>query len=72
PGFIPAPPQEAPYQPYVAPQTYTEPTYERPYTPTPSRPYTAPRPTPPVKPIAAPPKMVRIGNHVRPVEDVKK
>lgn len=72
PGVIPAPPQEAPYQPYVAPQTYTEPTYERPYTPTPPRPYTAPRPTPPVKPIAAPPKMVRIGNHVRPVEDVKK
>ncbi|OCH81454.1 hypothetical protein A9310_17355 [Gordonia sp. UCD-TK1] len=71
-GFIPSPPQEAPYQPYVAPQTYTEPTYERPYTPAPSRPYTAPRPTPPVKPIAPPPEMVRIGNIVRPVDEVKK
>ncbi|WP_044508643.1 hypothetical protein [Gordonia sp. KTR9] len=72
PGFIPSPPQEAPYQPYVAPQTYSEPTYERPYTPAPSRPYTAPRPTPPVKPIAPPPEMVRIGNIVRPVDEVKK
>lgn len=71
-GFIPPPPQEAPYQPYIEPQTYTEPTYERPYTPAPPRAYTAPKPTPPVKPIAPPPAMVRIGNHVRPVEDVKK
>lgn len=72
PGFIPSPPQEAPYQPYVAPQTYSEPTYERPYTPAPSRPYTAPRPTAPVKPIAPPPEMMRVGNYVVPVKDIKK
>ncbi|OLT48673.1 hypothetical protein BJF87_19780 [Gordonia sp. CNJ-863] len=68
PGFIPSPPQEAPYQPYVAPQTYSE----RPYTPAPSRPFTAPRPTAPVKPIAPPPEMMRVGNYVVPVTDVKK
>ncbi|WP_238423085.1 hypothetical protein [Gordonia sp. 'Campus'] len=71
-GFIPPPPQEAPYQPYVEPQTYNEPTYERPYTPAPPRAYTAPKPTPPVKPIAPPPEMMRVGNYVVPVTDVKK
>ncbi len=72
PGFIPSPPQEAPYQPYVAPQTYSEPTYERPYTPTPPQAFTAPKPTRPVAPIAPPPEMMRVGNYVVPVEDVKK
>ncbi|WP_338857954.1 hypothetical protein WDY80_24250 (plasmid) [Gordonia hongkongensis] len=72
PGFIPSPPQEAPYQPYVAPQTYSEPTYERPYTPTPPQAFTAPKPTRPVAPIAPPPEMMRVGNYVVPVKDVKK
>ncbi|MFT4397834.1 hypothetical protein ACLTEW_23160 [Gordonia lacunae] len=72
PGFIPSPPQEAPYQPYVAPQTYSEPTYERPYTPTPPQAFTAPKPTRPVAPIAPPPEMMRVGNYVVPVEDIKK
>ncbi|PZT98177.1 MAG: hypothetical protein DI630_20045 [Gordonia sp. (in: high G+C Gram-positive bacteria)] len=72
PGFIPSPPHEAPYQPYVAPQTYSEPTYERPYTPTPPQAFTAPKPTRPVAPIAPPPEMMRVGNYVVPVEDVKK
>ncbi|MFE0751486.1 hypothetical protein [Gordonia sp. NPDC058843] len=71
PGFVPAPPREAPYQPYVAP-TDNEPTYERAYNPAPPRAYTLPRPTAPVRPIAPPPEMLRVGNFVMPVEDVKK
>lgn len=77
PGAIPGPPQEAPYQPYTPPVTYTEPSYNTPnystpdystpgysapYNPTPSRPYTLPRPTAPVRPIAPPPKTLRVGN----------
>ncbi|MFV3116642.1 hypothetical protein [Gordonia amicalis] len=61
PGAVPAPPREAPYQPYVAP-SYNAPTYERAYNPAPPRAYTLPRPTAPVRPIAPPPKTLRVGN----------
>ena len=71
PGVVPAPPREAPYQPYVAP-TYNAPTYDTPYTPAPPRAFTLPRQTAPVRPIAPPPEMMRVGNFVMPVEDVKK
>lgn len=64
PGSIPAPPQEAPYQPYVQPSTYTAPTYEESYDPVPQRPLTAPKPVAPVRPIAPPPEKIRVGNFV--------
>jgi hypothetical protein len=64
PGAIPAPPQEAPYQPYVQPSTYTAPTYEESYDPVPQRPLTAPKPVAPVRPIAPPPEKIRVGNFV--------
>ncbi|AZG47039.1 hypothetical protein [Gordonia insulae] len=64
PGSIPAPPQEAPYQPYVEPGTYTAPSYDNAYNPVPNRPLTAPRPTAPVRPIAPPPEKIRVGNFV--------
>ncbi|WP_237422006.1 hypothetical protein [Gordonia sp. SID5947] len=77
PGVIPAPPQEAPYQPYEPPTYYSEPNYSQPnydttYTPTPSRPYTLPRPTAPVRPIAPPPKTLRVGNVVVKEEQLKR
>ncbi|MXP24396.1 hypothetical protein GIY30_24040 [Gordonia sp. HNM0687] len=64
PGTIPAPPQEAPYQPYVQPSTYTAPTYEESYDPVPQRPLTAPKPVAPVRPIAPPPEKIRVGNFI--------
>ncbi|MEE3851890.1 hypothetical protein VZC37_16220 [Gordonia sp. LSe1-13] len=71
PGAIPAPPQEAPYQPYVAPSTYTAPstntgpsTYENAYNPIPEQPLTAPKPVAPVRPIAPPPEKIRVGNFI--------
>ncbi|MCX2966368.1 hypothetical protein [Gordonia aquimaris] len=64
PGAIPAPPQEAPYQPYVQPSTYTAPTYEESYDPVPQRPLTAPKPVAPVRPIAPPPEKIRVGNFI--------
>ncbi|MXP21376.1 hypothetical protein GIY30_08425 [Gordonia sp. HNM0687] len=64
PGVIPAPPQEAPYQPYVEPSTYTAPTYEDAYNPVPQGPLTAPKPVAPVRPIAPPPEKIRVGNYI--------
>ena len=72
PGVIPAPPQEAPYQPYVEPQVYNEPTYERAYNPAPPRAYTLPRPVAPVRPIAPPPKTLRVGNFVVEEDQLKR
>ncbi|MEE3851742.1 hypothetical protein VZC37_15475 [Gordonia sp. LSe1-13] len=64
PGSLPAPPQEAPYQPYVEPSTYTAPTYEDAYNPVPERPLSAPKPSAPVRPIAPPPEKIRVGNFI--------
>ncbi|MAU82969.1 hypothetical protein ACIGKQ_13240 [Gordonia sp. NPDC062954] len=64
PGTIPGPPQEAPYQPYVEPSTYTAPTYEDAYNPVPQGPLTAPKPVAPVRPIAPPPDKIRVGNYI--------
>ncbi|MDY6808955.1 MAG: hypothetical protein SW127_08040 [Actinomycetota bacterium] len=69
PGTIPAPPQEAPYQPYVQPSTYTAPTYEESYDPVPQRPLTAPKPVAPVRPIAPPPEKIRVGNFITDIPD---
>ncbi|WAC57598.1 hypothetical protein OVA31_10365 [Gordonia sp. SL306] len=62
PGSIPGPPQEAPYQSYVAPDSGTS--YEDAYTPLPSQPLRVPRVVKPVRPIAPPPKKIRVGNFV--------
>ncbi|MGC4960862.1 hypothetical protein [Gordonia sp. DT101] len=62
PGSIPGPPQEAPYQSYVAPDSGTS--YENAYTPLPSQPLRVPRAVKPVRPIAPPPKKIRVGNFV--------
>nr|WP_124711431.1 hypothetical protein [Gordonia insulae] len=64
PGSIPGPPQEAPYQPYVEPGSYTAPSYDNAYNPVPNRPLSAPKPTAPVRPIAPPPEKIRVGNFV--------
>ncbi len=64
PGSIPGPPQEAPYQPYVAPSVYTAPTYEDDYEVTPIQTLNAPRPAAPVRPIAPPPEKIRVGNFI--------
>ncbi|MCX2966261.1 hypothetical protein [Gordonia aquimaris] len=72
PGAIPAPPQEAPYRPYTAPQVDTEPTYERAYNPAPPRAYTLPRPVAPVRPIAPPPKTLRVGNFLVDEDQLKR
>lgn len=72
PGVIPAPPQEAPYQPYVEPQVYNEPTYDQAYNPAPPRAYTLPRPVAPVRPIAPPPKTLRVGNIVVEEDQLKR
>ena len=72
PGAIPAPPQEAPYQPYAEPQVYNEPTYERAYNPAPPRAYTLPRPVAPVRPIAPPPKTLRVGNFLVEEDQLKR
>lgn len=82
PGAIPGPPQEAPYQPYTPPVTYTDPSYSSPgysapnyqdsYNPAPSRPYTLPRPTAPVRPIAPPPKTLRVGNIIVDEDQLKR
>ncbi|MCZ4581729.1 hypothetical protein O4158_22095 [Gordonia amicalis] len=71
PGVVPAPPQEAPYQPYVAP-TYNAPTYDEAYNPAPPRAYTLPRPVAPVRPIAPPPKTLRVGNVVVEEDQLKR
>ena len=68
-GSIPAPPQEAPYQPYTAaPQYeesgYTDPGYSTYYSPVPNAPLQAPKPVAPVRPIAPPPNKIRVGNFV--------
>lgn len=55
---LPAPPQEAPYQPLVTPQ------YDDNYSPVPTAPIGPPRPTAPVRPIAPPPEKIRIGNYI--------
>ena len=60
PGSIPAPPQEAPYQPYVPPQSRD---YDTQYDPIVNRPHT-PRPAAPVRPIAPPENKIRVGNVV--------
>ncbi|GAB92223.1 hypothetical protein [Gordonia rhizosphera] len=64
PGSIPGPPQEAPYQPYVAPSVYTAPTYEENYEVTPIQTLNAPKPAAPVRPIAPPPEKIRVGNFI--------
>lgn len=69
PGSIPAPPQEAPYQPYTAaPQYeqsgYSDPGYSTYYSPVPDAPLQAPKPVAPVRPIAPPPNKIRVGNFV--------
>lgn len=69
PGSIPAPPQEAPYQPYTAAPQYEESGYSDPgystyYSPVPDAPLQAPKPVAPVRPIAPPPNKIRVGNFV--------
>ena len=73
-GSIPAPPQEAPYQPYTAaPQYeesgYTDPGYSTYYSPVPDAPLQAPKPVAPVRPIAPPPNKIRVGNFVTDIPD---
>ncbi|MGV9709875.1 hypothetical protein ACWDTI_04345 [Gordonia sp. NPDC003424] len=62
PGTIPAPPQEAPYQPYT--QQDASPNYQTAYNPVPEEPLTVPKPVAPVRPIAPPRNMLRVGNWV--------
>ena len=71
PGAIPAPPREAPYQPYQAP-SYNQPNYDTVYNPAPPRAYTLPRPAAPVRPIAPPPKTLRVGNFLVEEDQLKR
>ncbi|MBM7280508.1 hypothetical protein JTZ10_22430 [Gordonia rubripertincta] len=71
PGAIPAPPREAPYQPYQSPN-YNQPNYDTVYNPAPPRAYTLPRPVAPVRPIAPPPKTLRVGNFLVEEDQLKR
>lgn len=62
PGTIPAPPQEAPYQPYTSQQA--APDYQTVYNALPDEPLTSPKPVAPVRPIAPPPNKLRVGNYI--------